>query len=307
MAFEIKKLAKKLNIKNLFRKSKPKLAQYKSKDFTNQLFLSHNRPTISVCVLTKDCASTIDNTLSVLDDCLANGYIDQVVVVDADSPDGTAEIAKKHEALVVQQDELLPQFGPALGKGDAMWRAQSVMTGEIIVYQDGDLFDYAMRHVLGVAGPLLKNPNLSFVKGTYRRHLRSKGTVVKDGGGRVSTLTARPLLKAFYPQLHDFRQPLSGEAAIRKSLLEKLPIVTGYGIEIAMMIDVYRECGIEAMAEVDLQERHNNHQSLQELAAMAETVTQTILSRVYKEGRYDAPVESPVERPAFNSLQNSAH
>jgi glucosyl-3-phosphoglycerate synthase len=306
MAFDIKRVLSKLNIKTLFKKPRPKLAQYKSKDFPVQLFLSANRPTISVCVLTKDCASTIDNTLSVLDDCLANGYIDQVVVVDAHSQDGTPEIARRHEAQVFGQDDLLAQFGPTLGKGDAMWRAQSVLTGDIVVYQDGDLYDYAMRHALGVIGPLLKYPKLSFVKGTYRRHLRSKGTVVKDGGGRVSTLTARPLLKAFYPELYEFRQPLSGEAAIRKSLLEQLPVVTGYGVEIAMMVDVYRSLGIEAMAEVDLHERHNNHQSLQELGAMAETITQTILSRVFKEGRYDSPIESPVERPAFISLQNSS-
>ncbi len=297
MAIKFSKLLSKVT--GLFKKSRPSLNHYKHKEFSNQLFLSPNRLSISVCVLTKDCAATIDQTLSVLDECLANGYIDQVVVVDANSPDGTATIVKKHEATLVQQDELMPELGPALGKGDAMWRAQSVLSGEIIVYQDGDLTDYAMRHVLGVVGPLLKYPNIAFTKGTYRRHLRSKGTLVKDGGGRVSTLTARPLLKAFYPDLHDFRQPLSGEAAIRKSLLEQLPIVTGYGIEIGMLIDVYQKVGISAMAEVDLSERHNNHQSLQALEGMAEVVTQTVLSRLFKEGRYQEPVEPPLERPPF--------
>ena len=306
MAFKFKKIFSKFKIKNLFKRSGSKLNQYKIKQFPTQLFLANNRPSISVCVLTKNCAATIEKTLKVLDECVSNGYIDQVVVIDANSPDGTAEIARKHEALVVQQDELMPEYGPALGKGDAMWRAQSILTGEIIVYQDGDLADYAARHALGVIGPLLKYPAISFVKGTYRRHLRSKGTVVKDGGGRVSTLTARPLLKAFYPQLHEFRQPLSGEAAIRRSLLEQLPIVTGYGIEIGMLIDVYQQAGIGAMAEVDLQERHNEHQTLQALEGMAETVTQTILSRLHKAGRYQDPVEPPIERPPFKSLPDPA-
>lgn len=300
MAFDFKKIRSKFT--GLFKRSSPKLNHFKVKEFPNHLFTKADRPSISVCVLTKNCAETIDQTLTVLDQCLANGYIDQVVVVDAQSPDGTAAIASKHEALVLMQDDLMPEYGPALGKGDAMWRAQSVMTGEIIVYQDGDLADYAMRHVLGVIGPLLKYPEISFAKGTYRRHLRSRDTVVKDGGGRVSTLTARPLLKAFYPDLHEFKQPLSGEAAIRKSLLGQLPVVSGYGIEIGMLIDVYNLAGIKAMAEVDLNERHNNHQSLQELAQMAEVVTQTILSRLYKEGRYQDPVEPPVERPPFLTL-----
>lgn len=297
MIIEFKRLISKVTA--LFKKSRPSLNHFKHKEFSKKLFLSSNRLSISVCVLTKDCASTIDQTLRVLDECLANGYIDQVVVVDANSPDGTAEIVKKHKALLIQQDELMPELGPALGKGDAMWRAQSVLTGEIIVYQDGDLTDYAIRHVLGVVGPLLKYPNIAFSKGTYRRHLRSRGALVKDGGGRVSTLTARPLLKAFYPELHEFRQPLSGEAAIRKSLLEQLPIVTGYGVEIGMLIDIYQKAGISAMAEADLSERHNNHQSLQALEGMAEVITQTILSRLQKEGRYQDLVEPPLERPPF--------
>ncbi len=301
MTFAFKNLFSKF--KNLFKKAHPGLNHYKAKEFKDSLYLSPNRPKISVCVLTKNCAATIGQTLKVLDELLTDGYIDEVVVVDANSPDGTAEIAKQSKAKIFQQDELMTEYGPAIGKGDAMWRAQSVMTGEIVVYQDGDLADYDKRHVLGVIGPLLKYQNISFVKGTYRRHLRTRDTVVKDGGGRVSTLTARPLLKAFYPDLHDFRQPLSGEAAIRRSLLEQLPIVTGYGIEIGMLIDVYQLAGINAMAEVDLHERHNKHQSLQALEGMAETVTQTILSRLHKEGRYPEAVERPIERPPFLTLK----
>lgn len=300
MTFAFKNIFSKF--KNLFKKSGPSLNHYKAREFKDSLYLSPNRPKVSVCVLTKDCANTIDQTLTVLDQLLADGYIDEVVVIDANSPDGTSEIARRHNAKVLMQDELMPEYGPAIGKGDAMWRAQSVMTGDIVVYQDGDLADYARRHVLGVIGPLLKYPNISFVKGTYRRHLRTRDAVVKDGGGRVSTLTARPLLKAFYPELHEFRQPLSGEAAIRKSLLGQLPIVTGYGIEIGMLIDVYKSAGISAMAEVDLNERHNKHQSLQALEGMAETVTQTILSRLHKEGRYPEAIEPPLERPPFLTL-----
>ena len=256
-----------------------KLQSYDCTDFTRDELISLKRPSVSVCVLTKDCADTIEATVSSLVAVKQVGLIDEVIVIDANSPDGTAELAHKAGATIYLESDLLPELGPVLGKGDAMWRAQSVMSGEILVYQDGDLADYAERHLLGVLGPLLVAPSIAFVKGTYMRHLRMGKVTVQNAGGRVSQLTARPLLKALYPDLAQFRQPLSGECAIRRSVARAIPFVTGYGVETGMLIDTYRAVGIHAMAEVDLLERSNNHQDLDALSKMAEQVIATVLAR----------------------------
>jgi len=288
------------------RRRSARLSHFSVDDFPPSLFTDPARPTISVCVLTRNCADTISATLRVLDGLRADGMIDEVVVIDADSPDGTARVAAAHEALVVSENALLPELGPALGKGDAMWRAQAVLSGQVVVYQDGDLADYAARHVLGVAGALLRHPRLQFAKGTYRRHLRTDTGTIRDGGGRVSRLMARPLLKALYPDLHAFSQPLSGEVAITRDLLASIPMVTGYGVETGMLIDVYRRVGLGAMAEIDLLERANNHQSLTALEGMAEVVAQTMLARAAAEGRITGPVDSPPQRPPFAQLTMGA-
>lgn len=284
-----------------------RLAHLSIDDVPRSLFTQPGRPSISVCVLTRNCADTITATLSVLAELRSDGLIDEVVVIDADSPDGTARIAVGYGAQIVTESSLLPEYGPVLGKGDAMWRAQALLTGDIVVYQDGDLADYAARHVLGVAGALLRYPWLCFAKGTYRRHLRTDTGTVRDGGGRVSRLMARPLLKALYPDLHAFSQPLSGEVAITRHLLASLPMVTGYGVETGMLIDVYRRVGLGAMAEIDLRERANNHQSLIALEGMAEVVAQTVLSRAAAEGRVAASVPAPMERPAFATVEAPQH
>lgn len=256
-----------------------RLQSFDCRDFTREELMSLKRPSVSVCVLTKNCAETISSTVASLVAVKQAGLIDEIVVIDANSPDGTAELASRAGATVYLEPELLAELGPVQGKGDAMWRAQSVMSGEILVYQDGDLADYAERHLLGVLGPLLVAPSIAFVKGTYQRHLRMGKVTVQNAGGRVSQLTARPLLKALYPDLAQFRQPLSGECAIRRSLARSIPFVTGYGVETGMLIDTYRAVGIHAMAEVDLLERSNNHQDLAALSKMAEQVIATVLER----------------------------
>lgn len=289
-------------IKNRFSRSDQKISKWSYTDFTSKRMKDVARPTISVCVLTKDCKATIDNTLRVLVELKQNKLIDQVVVIDGTSIDGTARSARNYDVEFYDENELLEQFGITLGKGDAMWRSQKILTGEIIVFLDGDLEDFNERHVLGVIGPLLLESKIQFVKGTYRRHLKLKSGIIRDGGGRVSTLLARPLLTAFYPKLSDFKQPLSGECAIRKELLNSIPIATGYGVEIGMLIDVYQKVGITSMAEVDLLERANKHQSLTKLGDMADEITKTLLTRVKKEGRYSDIIEEIVERPPFISI-----
>lgn len=309
MKFEFKRATPRLRfqtrlkrIRNKFNRSEQKISKWSYNDFTAKRMKDVVRPTISACVLTKECASTIEKTAKILIDLKNQKLIDQVVVIDANSGDGTAEIAKNLGADVINENTVLEQFGPVLGKGDAMWRSQKILTGDIIVFLDGDLEDFSERHILGVIGPLLLDKNIHFAKGTYRRHLKLKSGVVKDGGGRVSTLLARPLLTAFYQKLSDFKQPLSGECAIRKELLASIPIVTGYGVEIGMLIDVFNKTGITSMAEVDLLERANKHQPLVKLGDMADEITKTLLTRVKQEGRYSDNVEPIIERPPFISI-----
>jgi glucosyl-3-phosphoglycerate synthase len=252
--------------------------------------------TVSVCIPVREEAATIGGIVeAIVHD------VDQVVVVDASSADGSARIAADAGAEVYDQSDLLPQFGEVRGKGDAMWRSLTVMRNEVVCFVDGDSLDFAPHFVHGIAGPLLADPGVQFVKGYYRRPIDGR----PEGGGRVTELTARPLLRLFYPELADCRQPLAGEIAARRSLLESLPWVTGYGVEIAQLIDVYRAVGIDGMAQVDLDVRHNRHQPLSALGEMATDVAAALATRLAREGRLDSapPI---VERPPLRSLRAAA-
>jgi glucosyl-3-phosphoglycerate synthase len=233
---------------------------------------------------------------------------EQVVVVDAASSDRTAELAARAGAEVHQEAELMPQFGPGLGKGDAMWRALSVARGNVVLYLDADTEDFGEHFVRGMVGPLLTDPGVKFVKGSYRRPFKLGDRTLPEGGGRVTELTARPLLKAFYPELAALRQPLAGEVAARRDLLERLPFATGYAVEVAMLIDAYAAVGIEAMAQVDLDVRQNRHQPLSDLAPMADAVLAAVSERLAREGRLSERPGGPslVERPPMSSLRARA-
>lgn len=244
--------------------------------------------------------------------------VDQLLVVDAASEDGTAERARSLGAEVCQQDELLPALGPALGKGDAMWRALAAARGQLLVYLDADTLDFRAHFATGLLGPLIAGAGVEFVKGAYRRPFVAGGIDLPNGGGRVTELTARPLLSAFYPGLAGFGQPLAGEVAARRSLLERIPFATGYAVEAAMLIDVCAEVGLEAMAQVDLEERRNRHQPLRDLGPMAHAVLWAVLGRLRDEGRLaDGPARpfraadgrlvevASVARPPFASLRGA--
>ena len=202
-------------------------------------------------------------------------------MVDADSRDGTAAIARERGARVENESSLLPGYGPALGKGDAMWRGLASTTGELVVYLDTDTEDFEPGFVLGLLGPLLTDPELAFVKGHFRRPFRSGDTIQPDGGGRVTELLARPYLNLHFPELAGFRQPLAGEIAATRELLESIPFPVGYGVEIAMLIDVLRTVGLERMAQVDLGTRQNRHQPLADLSRMALEVLAAAEARVH--------------------------
>lgn len=257
---------------------------------------------VSVCLPACQCAATVGQIVAALEQLRALGVVDEVLVVDAASADGTAQIAERAGAKVFQEAELLPEMGPVLGKGDAMWRALSVLTGELVVFLDADSEGFSGHFVTGLLGPLVCERDVSFVKAFYRRPFEQGGISIPEGGGRVNHLMARPALAVFYPELSGVRQPLAGEIAARRELLERVPFVTGYGVEIAMLIDVWRELGLNAIAQVDLEEHRNHHQPLSALTKMSETVLATIAGRLHGEGRLQHVAVTPVERPPFAAV-----
>lgn len=247
--------------------------------------------------------------------------IDQVLVIDAASEDGTAEVAAAAGAEVHQESELLREFGQALGKGDAMWRALDVARGEVVAYLDSDTLHFSEHFATGMLGPLLCEPDVQFVKGFFQRpYARSDGTQSPADGGRVTELAARPLLSALYPELAAFVQPLAGEVAARRSLFESMPFATGYAVETAMLLHARDALGgTEAMAQVDLDVRHNRHQPLRDLGPMAYAVLRVILERLRAEGRllddHAPPLQTAdgrlvqvelIERPPYATLRAHA-
>ena len=262
--------------------------------------------TISVCVPTRDCAATIEPIVGAMIDLRDGGVIDEVVVVDAASSDGTAALADRAGASVRQEADLLPEHGPVLGKGDALWRALTVLRGDVVCFIDGDSTDVGPHYACGLAGAVACEPGVRFAKAFYRRPFRVGDVVLPEGGGRVNELSARPLLARFYPELSAVHQPLAGEMAARRDLLERLPFATGYAVEIAMLIDAYREVGAAALCQVDLEVRQNAHQELRALAPMADAVLAAVAVRLRREGRLsDAGIEDVVERPPLASLASA--
>ena len=178
--------------------------------------------------------------------------VDELVVIDSHSTDRTAQAARAAGATVVHQSALLPELGDRRGKGEALWKSLLVTTGDVVAYVDADLREFDTQLVVGLLGPLLTRPGAVLRQGVLRPAARERDTVHPTGGGRVTELLARPLLNLHWPALAGLVQPLAGECAARRSLLERLPFVSGYGVEIAMLIDVVEELGLDAMAQVDL-------------------------------------------------------
>jgi glucosyl-3-phosphoglycerate synthase len=202
--------------------------------------------------------------------------VDEIIVVDSGSGDDTAQVAAAAGARVVTS--LLP------GKGEAMWHGVAATAADLVVFIDADLEDFDTRFVAGLLGPLLSDPTVDFVKATYDRPVAAGGTT-DVGGGRVTELMARPLIAAFWPELSGVLQPLSGEYAARRQLLERLPFRCGYGVDIALLLDTWSEVGIEAIAQVDLYRRHHRHSDLAALGRMAAEVMHTAFDRLAVQGR----------------------
>ncbi|MGA2164512.1 MAG: glucosyl-3-phosphoglycerate synthase [Solirubrobacteraceae bacterium] len=271
---------------------------YHHSAYSAQRIAGERSESVTVCVPAKECAGTVGRVVGELVELREAGAIDEVVVVDAASSDGTAAVAAAAGATVRQEAELMPQLGQVLGKGDAMWRALGATEGEIVCYLDADSEDFSAHFAIGLLGPLVCEQGVELVKAFYRRPFEHGGVELPEGGGRVNHLTARPALALFYPQLAEVRQPLAGEVAARRGLLERLPFATGYGVEIGMLIDAWQAVGLEAIAQVDLEVHRNRHQPLQDLTPMATTVLATIARRLRWEGRLtDLDGELQLERP----------
>jgi glucosyl-3-phosphoglycerate synthase len=253
---------------------------FDASEFSLDRLLEAKRESISVVVPAREEVATIGRIVGVIAGLRDCGLVDELVLVDAASGDDTARVAADHGARVVQEDAVLPELGPSLGKGDAMWRALAVTTGELVVYVDADTEEFDARFVLGLLGPLVLGLEVDFVKGAFMRPLRLGDRALAGEGGRVTELVARPLLNLYAPELCVFDQPLAGELAARRSLLKGLPFSAGYGVEIAMLIDAWRRVGLDRLAQVDLGTRQNRHQSLRALSTMACEVIVASMSRL---------------------------
>ncbi|HEX7394777.1 MAG TPA: glucosyl-3-phosphoglycerate synthase [Anaerolineaceae bacterium] len=210
--------------------------------------------------------------------------LDEIVLVDSNSSDRTREIAAQLGIPVFIHQQILPQYGARLGKGEALWKSLLVTRGDLILWIDTDIVNIQPHFVSGLIGPLLLRPEVQLVKGFYQRPLKVGDMLQAGGGGRVTELTARPLLNLFYAELSGLIQPLAGEYGGRRTALERLPFSSGYGVEIGMLIDVLETFGLGAIAQVDLLERIHHNQPLEALGKMSFTIIQTVFRKL--ERRY---------------------
>ncbi|MBB2910255.1 glucosyl-3-phosphoglycerate synthase [Streptosporangium becharense] len=256
-----------------------------------ELAAAKGETTVSVVLPARDEQETVGEIVTAIRRELVEAVplVDELVVVDSRSVDDTAGRAARAGARVVAQDEILPDLKPLDGKGEALWKSLAATSGDLLVFVDADLREFDASFVTGLLGPLLADPGVAYVKGCYDRPLQD----LQGGGGRVTELVARPLLNLHWPQLAGFVQPLAGEYAGRRSVLERIPFVTGYGVEIAMLVDLLDLVGLDALAQVDLGRRVHSHQSTEALGGMAAQILQAAWSRLERQGKMVA-LHTPV-------------
>jgi glucosyl-3-phosphoglycerate synthase len=253
----------------------------------DKLLAAKGETTVSVVLPARDERETVGEIVATIRRDLVEGapLVDEVIVIDSRSTDDTAEVAAAAGARVVAQDAVLPELPPMSGKGEALWKAMHVVRGDVIVFVDADLRNFSSSFVTGLLGPLLTDPSICYVKACYDRPYVSGGQTVAHGGGRVTELVARPLINMHWPLLAGVVQPLSGEYAGRREVLERLPFVTGYGVELGLLVDVLEFAGLDSIAQVDLGTRVHRHQSAEALGGMSGQIMQTAWSRLERQGR----------------------
>ncbi|MFD4790432.1 glucosyl-3-phosphoglycerate synthase [Streptomyces sp. NPDC058459] len=248
---------------------------------------------VSVVLPALNEEATVGEIVSVIrhDLVLQTPLVDEVVVVDSGSTDRTAEVAAAAGARVVHRDDILPRLPAVPGKGEVLWRSLLATSGDIVAFLDADLREFSSDFVLGIVGPLLTDPGIDLVKAMYDRPLGGAA----GQGGRVTELMARPLLNMHWPRLAGFVQPLGGEYAARRSLLERLPFPVGYGVELGILVDSLHLVGLDALAQVDVGVRKHRHQDGQALGRMAAAIYRTAQLRLAR-GHLVRPALTQFER-----------
>ena len=252
--------------------------------------------TISLAMPALNEEKTVGKVITTIKKALMDDIplIDEIVLIDSNSSDLTCQIAEDLGIPVYIHQQILPEMGARVGKGEALWKSLLVTTGDIIAWIDTDIVNIHPRFVYGIIGPLLLNRTIQFVKGFYKRPLRVGNKMQAGGGGRVTELTARPLLNLFYPELSGVIQPLSGEYAGRRESLEKATFFSGYGVETGLLIDIFEEFGLRSIAQVDLLERIHHNQELEALSKMSFAIIQTVLRKL--ETRYERAIIEDVNK-----------
>jgi glucosyl-3-phosphoglycerate synthase len=260
----------------------------------DRLLAAKGDTTVSVVLPARNERETVGEIVATIRRDLVEGVplVDEVIVIDSRSTDDTAEVAAAAGARVVAQDAVLPELPAMSGKGEALWKSLHVARGDVIVFVDADLRSFSSTFVTGLLGPLLTDPSVSYVKACYDRPYVAGDHTIAHGGGRVTELVARPLINMHWPLLAGVVQPLSGEYAGRRAVLERLPFVTGYGVELGLLVDVLEFAGLDAIAQVDLGTRVHRHQSAEALGGMSGQIMQTAWSRLERQGRV-VRLESP--------------
>lgn len=252
--------------------------------------------TISLALPALNEEQTVGKVISTVKAALMDNVplLDEIVLIDSNSTDRTRQIAEELGIPVFIHQQILPELGGRPGKGEALWKSLLVTQGDIIAWIDTDIVNIHPRFVYGIIGPLLRDRHIQFVKGFYRRPLKVGSKIQAGGGGRVTELAARPLLNLFYPELSGVIQPLSGEYAGRRSALENLVFFSGYGVETGLLIEIFEQYGLQALAQVDLLERIHHNQELEALSKMSFAIIQTVLRKL--ETRYERALMEDVNK-----------
>lgn len=242
--------------------------------------------TISVGLPALNEEDTIGNVIQTLKSALMDDIplVDEMVLIDSNSTDRTIEIAESLGVPIYRHPDILPEVGTYRGKGEALWKSLHVLKGDIIAWVDTDITNIQPHFVYGLLGPLLRRPEVQYVKGFYQRPIKIGEKMESFGGGRVTELVARPLLNLFYPELSGVIQPLSGEYAGRRHALEQIPFFSGYGVETGLLLDMLERFGLESIAQSDLEVRIHYNQPLVDLSKMSFAILQVFIARL--EGRF---------------------